>query len=482
MAPWNPMDRVSSWYWTGAVTLLALILRMVNVQHPSKIVFDETYYANDAWALLHYGYERNSENNGPGIAAHPPFGKWCIALGEWLFGYNSFGWRFSAALFGSLSVLLIVRVARRLFRSTLLGCTAGALLSLEGLHFVSSRMSLLDIFLLFWVFAAFALLLADRDAMRARLAAALEGGSSLKHGARRSGWREWPWRRLAAAVCLGLALSVKWSALWFVVAFVVLVIVWEIQARRTAGVRHPFLETLGWETPWLLLAGVIILAVYLATWTGWFVTDGGFERHWAEENNASVWYLPDAIVSLWHYQSFIYDFHAHLDAKHAYQSTPMSWLFMERPVLYYAEGGDCGAAECKATISGMGTPLLWWSFVPAWFVCLWQWIVRRDWRAGAIVICAAAGILPWFMYPDRTMFFFYTLPAVPFFVLAVTMALGLVLGREGASQERRAVGAGVYIGYMALIAVCFAYFYPVLTGNSLPIDQWNDRMWMESWK
>ena len=42
-------------------------------------------------------------------------------------------------------------------RSTLLGCVAGLLLALDGLEFVMSRTALLDIFVMFWVLAAFAL-------------------------------------------------------------------------------------------------------------------------------------------------------------------------------------------------------------------------------------------------------------------------------------------------------------------------------------
>jgi dolichyl-phosphate-mannose-protein mannosyltransferase len=227
---------------------------------------------------------------------------------------------------------------------------------------------------------------------------------------------------------------------------------------------------------------VLIFAVYLATWAGWFSTDGGFERHWAETNNASVWFLPDALVNLWHYQHYIYEFHSHLDTKHPYQSTPWSWLIMERPVLYYADTGDCGAAECRATISGMGNPLLWWSFVPAWLVCVWYWLARRDWRAGAIVLCAAAGIAPWFLYPNRTMFFFYALPAVPFFILAVTMVLGMVLGRPDASPKRKLFGGSALVFYTLVIVMSFVYFYPLFTGTSLPLDEWRDHIWFSKWE
>ena len=48
-----------------------------------------------------------------GVVVHPPFGKQLIAIGEWLFGYTPFGWRFASAVAGIVSVLLIIRVVRQ---------------------------------------------------------------------------------------------------------------------------------------------------------------------------------------------------------------------------------------------------------------------------------------------------------------------------------------------------------------------------------
>ena len=103
----------------------------------------------------------------------PPLGKLLMAVGEWLFGLTTLGWRVAPALIGTLAVLVMCRVARRLTRSTLLGCTAGLLLSLDGLEFVLSRTGILDIFLMFFVLAAFGALVVDRDVSRGRLAEAM---------------------------------------------------------------------------------------------------------------------------------------------------------------------------------------------------------------------------------------------------------------------------------------------------------------------
>jgi len=226
-----PMPDDRPWGWLGPllVTAFGAFLRFNRLRVPRALIFDETYYAKDAWSILHHGVELTLVNNANTIiqAGHtnifapcngtaacgeyvvqPEIGKLLIAAGEWLFGLNSFGWRFASAVFGSLAILLICRIARRMTRSTLLGCVAGLLMSLDGLEFVLSRSGILDIFLMFFVLAAFGCILIDRDVGRAQLA---EGVARRQGGqlGPRFGIRKW---RVAAGICLGLAVGTKWNA------------------------------------------------------------------------------------------------------------------------------------------------------------------------------------------------------------------------------------------------------------------------------
>ncbi|MET7426117.1 phospholipid carrier-dependent glycosyltransferase, partial [Dactylosporangium sp. NPDC005555] len=60
-------DPATPGFWLAAllVTGIALLLRMVNLSHPRELVFDEVYYANEAWDLLQHGVEWNPEDNTP---------------------------------------------------------------------------------------------------------------------------------------------------------------------------------------------------------------------------------------------------------------------------------------------------------------------------------------------------------------------------------------------------------------------------------
>ncbi len=501
-----------SWLATAVVVAIAAILRLVGLGDVKGKIFDEIYYARDGWGLIEHGVEWNFKDNAPSYVVHPPLGKWLIGLGEWAFGYQDtehnisvpghlmtttpeFGWRISAAVIGTLSVLLLVRIGRRMFRSTALGCAAGLLLALDGFHLVLSRTALLDIFLHFFVLAAFGALVLDRDARRRRWAAALDAGLDPSRGGRPP--FTVPWWRLAAGVLMGCAVGVKWSALYFVPVFVLLVVLWEVGVRRSAGVRRPWRDALLDELPWLVLAGVAMVLAYLATWTGWFLSDDGYYRlaeRYPNTPGLSDTPVLGALQNLYTYHRAALDFHTGLSTPHKYQSWPWQWLLLGRPVAFHWTcEGTCTGTTPTSEILLLGTPLLWWSFLPALVAVVWLGIARRDWRAGAILLGAAGGLLPWFWFAldGRVMFSFYAAPALPFLVLAVVYVLGAIVspaearapappGSPAAQEayDRRLFGGVVVGAYVLLVALCFAYFHPIFVGTPIPYVDWSARMWL----
>lgn len=541
--------------------LFAGYLRFDGLGAPKAVVFDETYYAKDALALLEFGWEHNTVENadkmliadpdadiwgqGAAFVAHPPFGKWMIAIGEWIFGATPFGWRFMPALIGMLSVLILCRVARRMTGSTLLGCAAGLLLALDGLHFVTSRAALLDIFVMFWILAGFACLVNDRDRSRRVLAEKIERGGVSTHGPFLAhGWR------YGAGVCLGLACATKWTGLFYVAAFGLMVVLWDYGARRAAGVRAPFAGTMLLEAvPAFVQLVVVGLVTYVATWWGWIFKPGGWGR--GEVSGFPLWRPFEALPDLWRYHQQMFGFHSGLDDEHPYQSWPWDWPILRRPVaFFYNEPTNaCGEAErCSREILGIGTPALWWGALVALVVVAFIWIILRDWRAGAILLGFLAGWLTWFpsAFNERTMFLFYATPLIPFMVLAVVLVLGYLIGpapagvagahaarpgergfdgglddqfggnvdgdvdgdvdgefdgyelpgqyEEGgspavatrpepvpAAERRRLLGAAAAGAFMLVVLVNFAYFHPILSAETIPYDSWHDRIWFQSW-
>ena len=514
-----PSDRGVSWLVTLAITLFGGVLRFWDLARPHAIVFDETYYMKDAFSLLRFGYEREFVDkandtilasdgsnwrtldvfkDSHAFVVHPPVGKWTIAIGEYAFGLNPFGWRVMMALLGTVAVLLTVRITRRLTRSTLIGAAAGFLLAIDGMAISMSRTGLLDTSLMFWVLVAFGCLLMDRDRTRLRLATVVRTYSDDRAALRGLGRGIGPWTglrpwRWAAGVALGLACGVKWSGLWFLVAFGLMTVVWDVGMRRIVGVRT--LEAwLGAMVEGLLAAVAMAgtaLVVYVASWTGWFLTDGGYDRQWALDNPAATGFgwVPGALRSLIHYHAEMLNFHTHLTtdkSPHAYQSNAWSWLLQTRPTSFYYESRDlgvdgCAASKCSTEVIALGNPIIWWAASAALVHQSWRWFATRDWRSGAVVLAVLAGWLPWLAFQQRTIFTFYSVAFVPFMCMVLALSLGSVLGSADATPRRRTTGA-VVVGIFVMLALVMSwFFYPVWSAQVIPYTAWQIRMWFPTW-
>ncbi len=470
--------------WLGPLTVTALggVLRFHELARPHAFVFDETYYAKDGLSLLQFGYEQGFTDNAndrilgsggaidpkwftgdPAFIVHPPVGKWLIAAGEAIFGATPLGWRVAMALLGTLTILLVARAVLRMTGSALWGTVAGLLLAIDGMAIVMSRTAVLDGMLTFFVVAAFACLLVDRDWARSGRTAG-------------SWWRPW---RLLAAMSLGLACGVKWSGLWFVAVFAVMTVLWDVSRRRAEGQRLvPALVHDALPTAVTMLA--VVLVVYVGSWAGWFTSDDAWSRNWDPSGGPMA-----ALRSLLHYHSEMWNFHNNLSSEHSYQSSAFGWLVQARPTSFFYEGDGtgCESGRCAEAVTALGNPLIWWAGVLALLHQLWRWMAHRDWRSGAVLGAVMAGWVPWLLFPDRTIFTFYAVVIAPFLVAALTLSLGAVVRPEAirspARDERlRVVVVALFL--LACVAVS-AFFYPIWSAEVIDYASWSQRMWLPTW-
>lgn len=512
-------DDLVAWVGTIGLTLLAFAMRLWHLDRPHAFAFDETYYAKDAWSLINHGYVRNYVDDAneqilegrttglwtadPSMVVHPELGKWIIGVGQQLFGMDPFGWRIMAAVVGSLMVLVLIRLARRLTGSTALGLVAGLLLAFDGLHLVLSRLALLDIFQAFFILAAVSALVADRDWGRERLARLVpERITDPAAWGPRLWWRPW---RVLAGVWFGLAVSTKWSSLFAVAAFGLLVWAWDSGARRRLGVRlAPLRSAILDAAPafgWLVLLPAVI---YVLSWTGWLLHAGEYERALSDTQYGPYWgsYLEtdasglgevwQSLRSLWHYHHDVYTFHTEFldDATHTYASNPWGWLVLNRPVGVDAQLGiepgqqGCAAvagSTCLRQVLLLGNPAVWWAAVPALAYAAVSWLGRRDWRFGLVVVGVLSSWLPWLSNADRPIFSYYAITFLPFLILGVVLALGRILGPRDATPTRRRVGATVVGAYLVVVLGLFAWFWPIWTDGLLTTGEWLQRIWFKTW-
>lgn len=502
--------RARAWAWgiPAVITVLAAVLRLWNLGQPGTLVFDETYYVKDAWTLLNLGYEGRwpAEANdffNAGVVdgysttgtyvVHPPLGKWVIAIGLALVGAdNAAGWRVSTAIVGVLLVVLVMLVARHLFRSTLVTALAGLFFAIDGHAIVMSRTALLDGILAFFVLLGVGAVLLDRRHHAARVAAwvAKRRDASLSTTWGPSLWGR-PWL-LAAGVAFGAACAVKWNGAYFFAAFALYSVVSDALERRRAGVTFWASGTLFRQAPVSFVLTVPVAAlVYVASWSGWLATDGGYYRQWAQDADhrftGILEWVPLSLQSLWQYHVSAYTYHVGQGTPHGWQSNPLTWLLQVRPTMMFYEGtdsgvGGCLAERCGAVVHDVANPLLWWAGVAALVYLIYRFVVARQWQVGVVLLGVAAGYVPWLFYLNRTVFQFYTIVFWPFLIIGLAYALSRIAGRRSDPSSRREGGLLTVTVFVVAAVAVGAFFYPLHIGETVPVGfiQWH--YWLPSWR
>ncbi|BCX14494.1 MAG: hypothetical protein KatS3mg088_177 [Patescibacteria group bacterium] len=215
------------------ILMFAFICRVYRLGIPEKEYFDEVYHAFTARLMLH-GDPKAWEWWNPhpeGYAyewSHPPLAKIGMQIGMIIFGENSFGWRFPAALLGTLSVLLVYLIGKEVFKDEIAALFSALFFSLDGLFLVLSRIGMNDSYLLFFSLLTIYLFLKDKI--------------------------------LLSSLSFGLALSSKWSA------------VWVVPILFTAF--FAFGKKLKFDYIWFLILPPL---VYIASYTQMFLTGHSFD-------------------------------------------------------------------------------------------------------------------------------------------------------------------------------------------------------------
>jgi dolichyl-phosphate-mannose--protein O-mannosyl transferase len=397
--------------------LVAAACRFPRLGYPPEEIFDEVYHAKAALSYL--------RGETPVEWVHPPTAKVLISFAVQLLGYDSYAWRLAPALAGSMLAPIFFLLARRVLPSERAACVAAALLLMDGVYLVQSRTAMTNIFaVLFQVTAAYML-------VRAVLAERLP--------------LLW---MLGLGLALGLALSTRWTSLWSL-GFLGLALV-------AARWRRP----IQWRDPLLVVMAFALLPalVYLA----------------------SYWYYPvmrpASLAHLWGTQKAMWEYHATLNATHAYFSPWYTWPWLARPTWYYYKQDT----ERVFGIVALGNPALWWASVPVTLAALVTGIRARDPRRLFAALGFVCLYVPWGLSPRTLNFSHYLFEALPY----ACLALGFFLDR--ALDDRRwRQWAWAYLGVCLAL---FLFFFPVLTGCPIPLWLFQSDLfghgpwlWFKSW-
>lgn len=388
----------------------------------NSMYFDEIYHGRTGYEMLHRmtAYE----------TTHPPLGKDFIMLGIAIFGMTAFGWRCAGTLFGVMLVPLMWCFARRLTHKRWAGAMAGALIAAGFMRFSQSRIATIDIYGTFFILlGAYFMVWYCQSVLQNGV-----DGSLLPMA--------------LGGVAFGLGCASKWTGIYAGAGLAVLYlgVLYARWKQKQPGFWKEFrMAAVGGVAFYIVVPFLIYLASYLPYW--WKDPTFGL-RDW------------------WDCQTYMYWYHSTLKATHPFESRWYTWLLDLRPVWYYKN--SYLEAGLQGSIAGFYNPVICWAGLFCILLLLWRQVSARGTAKGAgVLILYASQLLSW-MLVSRCTFMYHYFPSSVFALTAVV----LVLTQMKRQDRAKKIGAGLCIAAL----VCFAWFYPVLSGLPVPT------LWAQSTK
>ncbi len=402
--------------------LLGILLFFVygyKLHLPAQPYYDETQYIRFTWELIY------NNNYSEFYNVHPPLWYLVVMSCIKLFGDYAWVWRMTSLIAGAGVVFLIYKIAKKITDDRAVAGLAAFFSVFDCISLTQARIAMMNSFLLFFMLACLWYLLK-----------AFPDGKPLNKTALR-----------LSGIFFGIALATKLLALNLFL-FIAVIIVREALKSRTE--RSVLLKE----------AGIFLFVLPLA-------------MHFAV-HLVAVFYKDRTLVDVWKIWIFHIKYLVGLRETHAYASKFWSWPFMLRPIWFYFKA-DCWNTPA-GTVSGIlciGNPAIFWLIPVIMGNLLWEFFRKKSSVSGLVLL----GFLTQWLFPFALMkltFFHYFYTAMPF----VAMGLSLLMMRIWQAGK---FGRGIVIAYLILVAAMFVYWYPLLTGLSIPQNYYQQHMWFKSW-
>lgn len=371
--------------------LISLVLRLWRIDYPKNYVFDEAYYPFTAKEYLKgnkaaWEWWTKAPEGNAYAWVNPPLAQEIMAGSMFILkSTDSFAWRLPGVVMGVLSVYLVYYLGVLLFKKGTVALLSALIFSIDGLNFVQSRTGMLDIYLVTFCLLSVVFFVKYKFSI--------------------------------SAIFLGMALANKWTAIYLLGLFILLLIKYRLPIKIFN---------------FLLIPPFVYLLIYLP----FFLTGHTFSQ-FIQLINQQWWY------------------HTNLKATHSYSSPWWSWPFNLYPVWYFVDYQK----DKIANIFAFGNPAVFWGGTIAILLTIWDYLKRRS---GSLLLVLAGFFflwLPWAISP-RLMFIYYFSPSVPFLSLALGYQLSLGLEKKKSQL--------MIIILLSLMILSFILLYPFLTGIPIP--------------
>jgi len=410
-----------------ALMLASTLIRIFYLKFPEEMSFDEVYHARAAGEYL--------RGVAPFEWVHPPLAKLIISVGVMVFGLNSFGWRISALLFGSLFMPVMYILGKSLFGKRSLGILAALLISMDGVFIIQSRVAMTNIFatffqiasvMFFWLYFQYDV--HDENKKKSYTFFFLSG------------------------LFMAIALATRWTSagsLFFIGG----ALIWHKFLSKISisdilsGDFRIISNCLNYKELrfWLLAIfsfGILPFCVYILAYTPYIL-------------------LGHNLHDIFKMQVDIFNYHKNLRDPHPYYSEWYTWPFLIRPTWYYFRDFKDGTI---GGIIALGNPIIWWSSLFAVGFVLYKAI--KDKMANLLYVGLAfiALYLPWAVSPRVKNYNHYLFEAIPYACLALVYILSSLWDKG--NQKKTLDKEDKMFNLLAIISVAILTVYLILVGCS----------------
>jgi dolichyl-phosphate-mannose--protein O-mannosyl transferase len=416
------------------ILFFAFTTRVARLYYPNNYYFDEVYHAVTANLIAQndpraYEWWHQLENKNTAIDwLHPPLAKYSQAFFINLFGFNSFSWRISSAIFGTGVILLVYLLANQLFNDKRLALLSSLLASFDGLLLTQSRIAMNDIHVTFFILLTSWFYIKFIKVKKEKLI-----------------W--------LTGLSAGLAIATKWSGL-LSLALIILIECFRLSFNLLKK-KSSYLKTGITFIKRLLSLIFLPSLIYLASYWQMFF------------QGKNIKYFLKLHQQIINYQTT-------LKATHPYQSMPWEWVLDLKPVWFFV---DYINQATIANIYAFGNPALFWIGTLTVLISLiyltWQLLVAKKKSQHpqeflmliVLILFYFSTWLPWIFSP-RIMFIYHYTPAVAFLSILISFWL-IKLLKTNNTKLKNKKNAIVY-SIIFIIGATFIVWYPHWVGIAVP--------------
>ena len=382
-----------------------LLVRFFRLNDPSFAYLDESkFYLPAAREILAKCIDPLFE--------HPPLSKLLFALSIQIFGDNSLGWRFFPVIFSVISVVVVYLLAKKLFDSKKIAALAAILFSLDFGWFTTSRLAIPEtIFASLVLFSSYFLICFFKEKDSKNQTANLVLGAAF----------------------FGLSLATKWSALFALPIFMVLL---GYKFRKQAKVM------------------VIALLVFLTTSAVVYIAIFGFylQKH-----------SPADLLTL---HKKMINYHTRTVDEIVSQDKTLQRQERQNKALFWPLNGISSYRFEKNGDSVKGvvffySPLVLWGALVAVLTFFVRTVRKKEFSVEKLFL-AAAFLMFWlpFVFSPRIVYPYYWLAGVPF---------GAILFAKFLTEKNKKSNQ-VILGFTITAMLLFTFYYPILSNIPVKIE------------